>query len=226
MRHHRITIIMFPLKPYFYIELAAFITSIIFFKYLKGSRWQWLPFFLLLMLFTELAGRYMRKVLSIPNTPLFNITIPLEYLFYAFLFYSFIQYKTFKTCAAIIFWAIFLFAVVNISFFQSFYLLTTNTLKFGSICMIFISGLTLIDLLTSDFKFPIYKIPLFWIAIGVLIFNVGEFIYLSIFNLLLKYDWDKAATLFANINNKLIYVLYGSIIICILCMKNFQKRVS
>ncbi len=217
---------MFPLKPYFYIELLAFVVSVIYFKYLKGSRWQWLPLFLLLMVVTELTGRYMSKVLLTPNSPLFNITIPIEYLFYAFIFYSFIKFQSYKICAAIIFIAILLFTIINLSFFQNFNLIATNTLKFGSICMIIISGFALIDLLTTDYNLPIFKIPLFWMAIGVLIFNVGEFIYLSIFNLLLKNDWDKTATLFTSINSKLIYVLYGCIIICILCMKNLKKKIS
>jgi hypothetical protein len=47
--------------------------------------------------------------------------------------------------------------------------------------------------------------------------------YFSFINTLLKNNWDTTMSLFKNINNSLIILLYSFISISILCTKNIQK---
>jgi uncharacterized protein YggT (Ycf19 family) len=61
--------------------------------------------------------------------------------------------------------------------------------------------------------------PLFWITVGLFLYNAGEFSY----NLLSKYfinnKMDPSLKLFRNINNKLILILYSSFVIAFICQK-------
>jgi hypothetical protein len=208
-----------------YLEIAAFICSVIYFKKIKGTPLLWLVPFLLLMVSTEFAGMYMRKILHVQNVKLYNITIPIEYAFYTFLFSQLMTSQLFKKIALATLAFLICFSVINILFIQGFSLLATNNLKVGNIIMIFLSCLALVDVFNNDIETSITQIPLFWLAVGVLIFNAGEILYLLFFNTLLKHGWDKTADIFNSINNKLIYVLYSCIILSILCTKKLPKKI-
>ncbi len=208
-----------------YLEIAAFICSVIYFKKIKGTPLMWLVPFLCLMVSTEFMGMYMRKILHVQNVKLYNVTIPIEYAFYAFMFSQLMISKIYKKIAFAGLIFIIAFSITNILFIQSFSFLATNNLKAGSFLMIFLSCLALVDVFNNDIETSIIQIPLFWLAVGVLIFNAGEVLYLLFFNMLLKKGWDGTASIFASINNKLIYVLYSCIILSILCTKKLLKKV-
>jgi hypothetical protein len=216
---------MFTLPPYFYFEAGAFITSVVFLYKFNNKPLRWFIIFLLLMVSVELTGLYIRNKLGEVNTWLYNMSIPVEYLFYGFIIGSLCLTKTYRK---IVFSCSLLFAIWaigNLLFIQGFTNLATNNLKIGSILMIFFSGLGLVDLFNNDNHSSLLKNPLFWICTGVLFFNTGEFLYLFFFDVFLKNKWDKTANLFASINNKLIYVLYTCISIAIICSKKSEKKV-
>jgi hypothetical protein len=216
---------MFPLDPSMYIELAALLCSLLFFKNIRSTALQWLPLFLGFICCIEFAAKYMRSVLHKPNTMLFNISIPIEYLVYGLLLYAFMHSKLLEriTIAAVV--IVVSFALINILFIQPYYyLLATNTLKLGSFVMIILSGLALVDVFMLELNIALERQPIFWLSIGLLFFNVGEFVYFSFLNTMLKNGWDNTASLFKTINGKLIFVLYGCIILSILCTKPIQKK--
>jgi len=215
---------MFPLSLFHYFTIGAFIISVVILYKFDQKPLRWFIPFLLLMVSADLTGRYIRRVLHEPNTWLYNISIPVEYLFYGFMIGSLCLTPAFKR---IIFYSTLLFAawaVINLFFIQGFTHLNTNTLKTGSCLMIVFSGLGLVDLFKNDNHQSLLKNPLFWICTGVLFFNTGEFLYLFFFDILLKNDWDKTAKVFASINNKLIFVLYTCISIAILCSRKLEKK--
>ena len=217
-------LIMFPLPLFYYFEIGAFIISVVFLCKFNNKPLRWFIPFLLLIICTELTARYYRRVLHEPNTWLYNISIPVEYLFYGFIIGSLCLTTSFKR---IIFYAVFafgLFAIINLCFIQGFTYLNTNTLKFGSTLMIIFSSFGLIDLFKNDNHSSLLKSPLFWICTGVLFFNTGEFLYLFFFDTFLQNGWDKTAKVFASINNKLNYVLYTCISIAIVCSKKLEKK--
>lgn len=215
---------MFPLPPIYYFEIGALLISVVCLYKFDNRPLRWFIPFLLLMVSAELSGRYIRRVLHEPNVWLYNITIPVEYLFYGFMIGSLCVNRSFKK---FIFYSTLLlggWVIINLLFIQGFTNLNTYTLKAGSSCMIVFSGIGLIDLFRNDNNTSILKIPLFWICAGVLFFNTGEFLYNFVFDILLEKHWDKAAKVFAAINNKLIYVLYSCISIAILCTKRPEKK--
>ena len=216
---------MFPLPLVIYFETIVFLISATLLYKFNNKPLHWFIPFLLLMVCTEFAGLYLRKALGQSNTWLYNISIPLEYLFYSFIIGSLCLIKSFKK---LIFFCSGIFACwifINLLFIYGITELNTNTLKTGSCFMIFISGLGFVDLFKHDSHFSLLENPLFWICTGVLFFNTGEFLYFFFFDVFLKNGWDKTAKLFASINNKLVYVLYTCISIAIICSKKLEKKV-
>jgi len=215
---------MFPLAPFIYFEIGALITSVVFLYKFDHKPLRWFIPFLLLMVSAELTGSYIRRELRQPNTWLYNISIPVEYLFYGFIIGSLCLTGSFKK---IIFYTTALFATwtfINLFFVQGFMQLNTSTLKIGSSLMIMFSCIGLVDLFKNDNHQSLLKNPLFWICTGILFFNTGEFLYLFFLDIFIQNDWDRAAKVFASINNKLIYVLYTCISIAILCSRKLEKK--
>ena len=213
---------MFPLPIHIYFEIAALLTSIILWFKLRHSKLFWLLPFLFLIVFVELTGRYIRAELHKPNAWLYNLSVPIEYLFYAFLFYLSFQRKAFKKAAVIFLIGFSIFAVSNILFIQGISKFNTNILKIGSFSMIVLSFFYFVDLLSKEDQFNIFIEPMFWIATGVFLFNTGEFLYTLFSDYLISNHLDKTRKIFSSINNKLIWVLYTCIVISIICIR--QRR--
>jgi hypothetical protein len=173
----------------------------------------------------ELTGRYIRTELHKPNAWLYNLSVPLEYLFYAFLFYLHYQKKICKQVAVIFLIGFSIFFMSNILFIQGIERFNTNILKVGSFCMIILSCLFFVELLSKEEQTTVFAEPMFWIATGVFLFNTGEFFYALFLDYLTKNHLDKTRKIFSSINNKLIWVLYTCIAISIICTKQrkYQK---
>lgn len=215
---------MFPLPLFYYFEIGAFAVSIIFIKNIRDKPLRWFIPYLLLMICTELTGRYISKGLGQPNSWLFNISIPVEYLFYGILIGSLCLTKIYKKIIFFLSVLFGMFVLINLFFIQGLIDLNTYTLKTGSCMMIFFSGLGLVDLFKNDAHETLLRNPLFWICTGILFFNTGEFLYLFFLDIFILNKWDQAAKIFKSINNKLIYVLYTCISISIVCLKKSEKR--
>jgi hypothetical protein len=216
---------MFPLPLFYYFEIGALVTSVVFLYKFNNKPLRWFIPFLLLMVCIELTGRYIRKDLGLVNTWLYNISIPIEYLFYGFIIGSLCQTKMYSKLIFSLCIVYTIFVLVNCIFIQGYINLATYNLKVGSLIMILFSSIGFIDLFKNDNHSSLLKSPLFWICTGILFFNTGEFLYFFFFDVMLKNHWDKTASVFASINNKLIYVLYTSISIAIICSKKLEKKV-
>ena len=210
---------MFPLPPFYYFEFAALFASIYAYRRNKGNFISWFPFYLSFIILAELTGRFIRKVHHDPNVWVYNLSIPIEYLFYATVFYVNMTMLSGRYLAK---WFIVLFAgfaLLNITVIQGLSQLNTNILMVGSFFMILLSGLMFFDIYKNDRGLNIWQLPIFWIALGVLLFNAGEFSYDLLSTFLVFSEFDKGAKFFAEINNKLIFVLYSCLIIGFLCSR-------
>lgn len=213
---------MFPLPPFHYFELGAFAVSLLMWKYMKKTAFWWFPLYLLFIIMVELTARFIRKVHHQPNVWLYNFSIPIEYLFNGFIFYSMFKAGSFRNLAR---WFIILFsifAILNLSIIQGITIYNSNILMVGSFFMIVLSFLFLYELYQTD-EGSLFTKPMFWFSIGILFFNAGEFTYNLLSHYLINAEIDKAATFFATINNKLIYVLYACLTISFLCTPTIVK---
>lgn len=215
---------MFPLPLNIWFEFAAFIVSIFCYQSIKDKPLRWFIPFLFLILVVEFAGRYLRTELHTVNSWLYNIFIPIEYFFYSYLFYSYTRDAALKKIMKAILWLIIPASLINILFIQGWYNFNTNILLAGNCLMILLSFMFFVDLLRRDEPVYLGRMPMFWIAMGVLLFNMGELSYTLSFNYILKNKHDAKAILFTAINSKLIYVLYTCISIGLLCTKSSQAK--
>ena len=160
------------------VEFSALTASVISWKTLKKGKLRWLPFFLLFILLTELLGNYFHRV-PFANAKLYNFSIPLEYAFYLFLFFLHGQkmLKIFSLLSMIV-----LIANAGISFYtQSFSALHDNVLLTGQISVITSSCIYLYEKFQHPVEESLLQNYFYWMVSGLLLFNLGDFTYFSLF---------------------------------------------
>src|SRR5688500_8435135 len=181
---------MFPLPLHIYFEIAALVASIIFWRRIQDTLLKWFVPFLAFIVAIELTGRYVGIELRQPNVWLYNISIPIEYLFMSYIFYSSYKKRS-NQYLAMGFLIIFsVFVLFNITLIQGMNKFNTNTLVFGSFFMIIFSILYLVEMYRSEETTHFYKDPMFWISIGIMLFNAGEFAYNLLSHYLINMELD------------------------------------
>jgi hypothetical protein len=214
---------MFYLGVHNYFEIAAFLTSVIVWNSIKSTQLHWFMPYLFFIVMVELIGRYIKLELHLRNGWLYNISVPIEYLFFSFMFLNFYRSFHYKK-ATILFLILFpLFTFINIFFVQGTSGFNSNLLKAGSFCMIIFCCFYFFELLRVETIIDPLKEPFFWIASGLLIFNVGEFVYIALSDTLFS-NWQTFRSLVKKINHNLVYVLYSCIIVALLLSQWKQKK--
>lgn len=214
---------MFPLPPFYYFEFTALVAAFFVLTNTAPKPLKWFRYFLLLIVLVELFARYKRKILHEPNVWIYNLSIPFEYIFYAFIYYYSIRELRIKKSTFLFLICYPLFVCVNLFFIQGVLVFNSHSMLIGSLAMIVFSGLMLYDLYMQESQMNIILEPLFWIASGVLLFNAGEFGYYLFSNYLINSGIDKAAAFFSQLNSKLIFVLYSCIVIGFVCHRITEK---
>jgi hypothetical protein len=182
---------------------------------------RWLAFFLLFIVVVEVTGRYYRIVLHQPNAWLYNFSVPVEYLFFVWLLSRYFRSKRFKQIASLFLAGFFIFTVLQLAFFGEVATFNTIFFKIGSFAMIMFCCFYFIDFMREDVPMNPVKEPMFWIASGLFLFNAGEFLYVSLANILFS-DWQKWKPVIDQINNNLVVLLYATISIGIITMARKQ----
>jgi len=210
---------MFPLPLHIYFEIAALLVSIWYWRSLKNSRLRWFFPFLLLIVTAELSGRFMYKELKQPNAWLYNLTVPLEYLFYGTIFLFYYTKKRNQVIAKLFLLLFTLYAIISLLFTNGIYTFDENFLLAGSFSMVLLCLLFLFEQYNNQEEKSIWQIPMFWVTLGIFLFNAGEFSYNFLSRYLIGNDMDPSLKFFRSINNKLILMLYSSFIIAFVCQK-------
>jgi hypothetical protein len=213
---------MFPIPLHMYFEAGALFASAALWPHLRTLVLRWFLPYLIFIICIELIGRYIGRVLQASNSLLFNFSIPIEYLFFAFIFLKSYSRSAYRFLAMWFLILFSIFAAINITVngLEEFH---TNVLIIGSFSMIIFSVLYFINLYQDMETEIVWKEPMFWIAAGVLLFNMGEFVYNFLSGYLIRNGFDEAAVIFRSINNKLILVLYSFLIIGFLCARNTRN---
>lgn len=197
---------MFPLSLNNYFEFLALLCSLIFLKNIRHTPLHWFVPYLLLIVGIELAGRYIRTELHKPNAWLYNFSIPVEYLFFTFIFYSFYKSHFDRNLAKGFLLLFTVYVIISLGI-RGISIFNGTVLIIGSFAMILFSLLYFVELYNRPGIIDLRREPVFWIAIGVLLFNAGEFSY----DLLSKFFFkqiDISAAIFRSINKYLDLLLY------------------
>jgi hypothetical protein len=205
------------------VEFSALTASVISWSTLKKGKLRWLPFFLLFILLIELLGNYFHKV-PYANAKLYNFSIPLEYVFYLSLFFIHGQ-KVLKKISSLS--MIVLIANAFISFYtQPFSALHDNVLLTGHISVIISSCIYLYERFQHPVEESLLQNYFYWMVSGLLLFNLGDFTYFSLFPKIHLKEWDKSDVLFESINNRLLLLLYLSYIIAIIIYNKYKSYIK
>ena len=206
----------FPFHIYF--EIAALLTSLVVLKNTGKSILRWFIPYLAFIVLVEIIGWYLSVFLGNANAWLFNISVPIEYLFFSFIFFSH-YIKSINRKLALFFIVVFSMYVMFFSIskgikdFNGYYLLI------GSLAMLILSILYFYEQLNKTETGNIWSEPMFWIATGVFLFNAGEFSYNFLSKFIIKNNLDPTISLFRSINNKLIIVFYLLIAAGFICLR-------
>ena len=215
---------MSHLPIFIYFELAAFIVSILTWRYLKGTAFSLFPFFLFFIVFVELAGTYMAWVLHLRNSWLFNISTTLEFVFYAYLFSLHLRNPASKKLARRFMVVYPVLVLLNLLFIQGFTQFHSYTVVLGNMFMIVLCCLFFHELLLHPLEGELRREPMFWIGTGILFFQLGDLTFDLLFNLLKNDATGKG--FFLSINNNLILILYSCFIIAFLCQRSLARSLS
>ena len=195
--------------------------SLVYWKDIRKGRLKTLPFFLFFILCVELMGAYFKSV-PYANTRLYNISIPIEYLFYFLLFYlhgGLLQRRYIILSAiGLVLLAIYYFIAQSLNLFHS------KVLLCGTAMVVVGSCIYLYEKFRSVEEQSLLSDPFFWIATGLLLFNLEDFAYFFLYDLIKLNNWDRYDQWFKIINNSLLMLLYLSYIVAIVVSHKNQSR--
>ncbi len=202
-------------SPVIVVELIATLVAFILFARLKRGKLNTLPFFLLFITGVELYGRYLTRIEHVPNVPLYKFSILFEYLYYLYLIRIHGEKPSRLTSNVLslilVGICIFIYIKYPLTEFISFQLLAG---QFATIILILVY---LLDFIRTDNEVFIQEYAYFvWIAGGLLVFNLGDLVYVYLIPVTNRLKWDEFGLVFTSINNKLNYGLYACYIIAML----------
>lgn len=206
------------MPSFFWLEAASWIVAVLCLPVIRKTFLKWFALFLLFIVIVEIAGWYLPQMLHKHNAWIFNFSVPIEYLFYSYIYYNALEEKIFKKVIKIAGFLYLIFCSVwllinGITIFRNTILTIGNLLAILYCCIYFF------EVLKKEQVIDLRLEPLFWITCGVFLFNLGEFTYTLFRPVLTSNRWDVTLAIFKAINNKLIFWLYGCIIIGLLCTK-------
>ncbi len=200
-----------------WLELLAFLMSLVFFQKWKNSKLHLFMPFLALTVLVEWGSKFGIFVINNSNHWIYNVFTPIEFTFYLYFFYIIINNNVIRKGIRIG-WAIFFaFAILNISFFQTFWSFNSYTYTLGSIEVIFCCCLYLIDLMRSRDYVNLAKYPYFWVCTGVIFFYLGSFASDALFEFIRINNKTNLSYLTRFIIDSLNVILYSCFIIAFLC---------
>jgi len=158
------------------------------------------------------------------NHFIFNIYLLIQFLFYFAFFYKTFQTKKLKRFTLLMSTCFLVYLLISFIFLNGFH--TFNSLGFtiGSVLTILFCLLYFGSLFNAEGFINYFKIPMFWIATGILFFFVGNFIYLSFLNYILENNLDNGGNIYEFIIITLNLLLYCFFSIGFLSNQTWKKR--
>lgn len=138
-------------------------------------------FYLVYSLVVEIIGYY-----TYDNAWLYNFSTTIDFIFIGFFFRSLILNNRTRRFIEIFIYLYTPFTLTNIFFIQGIYNFHSFSFSIGSLFVIFCAGYKLYELLVVQDPINLIKLPIFWICFGFILFYIGAFQILGLYDLLLK----------------------------------------
>lgn len=220
--------------------LIAFLISIVRYKKLELLKLRLFPSFLMLTFLFQVAGAWYSatfkhwekvrdkgsvKLELVPDSNhfIFNSYILIETLFYFYIFYQVLTRTALKKAVSIMAVFFVVFYIIEVFILTSFFVynipaLTTSLFLTLMCCFLYFS-----ELLMADKIINFFATPMFWIATGVMIVNVGPFLYMCFFNYIIKNELDDHGRVYSFIAVSTSITEYIFFIIGFLCHDIWKK---
>jgi hypothetical protein len=184
---------------------------------------RWLRLFLFILLFTFITdtiansySQYFKK----SNHFIINISMPFTIGFYFFIFYKIFESKKIKKIVFTSFIIYLLLFVCDITFINGLFYFNIYSYCLGSILIVFCCLLYFMRLFTSDMLINYFKIPMFWIATGLLFYYSGNVVQYSLMWYIIDHELD---FIYYPLMVLLNIVLYTAFSISFLCNQVWRK---
>lgn len=193
----------------------SFVVSLLSFFYKYPSYLKIFSFYLLVTLFVELLGRYIR-INNGNNHLLYSIHTSLGIIFFSFFYQRISHSSLLKT---IIRWFMILYPIIvtiNIFFIQGIYRFHTYTYTIGCIFIVFLCLNYFKNLIQKSSDNDIITNPMFWISTALLFFFSVDIIFTTAINNLWKNykSLAQTATLVVYYLNYIMYLIFTLAFIC------------
>ncbi len=154
--------------------IITFIIGVYNYKNYKHTFNKYFLYFLGYGIATEIFGANFYKLFDFSNHIVYNFYALVQFLFYLWLFSKYLKNSTNKKIVKYFKYLTFLFFVINSLFAQSIIEVSQSYFFFFSgILLIITILLFFVEILNSDSILKIKNLLIFWIAIGVLLFQLG-----------------------------------------------------
>jgi hypothetical protein len=195
------------------IILFAFVAAIVKRKNFGPAR-QYFEWYMLFVICIQICSEllYVYGSSEYGNSIIYNVYDVVTYLFFLRWFYYMVPYKKLVLISTVIYGIAFVTSLFVDNYFLDFSSINTYT---GTLMILILTNAYYVSLLKREEIVSFTRLPSFWIASGLLIFNIG---YLPLTLLILSrstfslFDLSIVPTL-------LMVVLYGSFIKAFLCPK-------
>jgi hypothetical protein len=204
--------------------LISLLISIIFYKRLKPSWLRLFTWFLLFSMLISITGYFYSFYLKRGNHFILNIYLLVQFLFYFGIFYKTFQTKKLKTFTLFVSICFLIYLLISFIFLDEFHTFNSLAFTIGSVLTILFCLLYFGALFNADGFINYFKIPMFWIATGILFFFVGNFLYLSFLNYILENNLDSGGNIYEVIIITLNLLLYCFFSIGFLSNQSWKKK--
>ena len=196
-------------------ELLACLTGFFYIKKLKGSYWYYFPFYLAVVVVTEITAEYISYVLhNVPlNTKVYiYFGIPVQFLFFYWVFYQYFK-KTKNNKWPVLLGGVYILCLMielfypgKMKFFPSFSYMQGNIFLLILILMFYVRFINSDDLLAYR------QSMMFWVCLGLMVFYLGTLPFYGLRNVLYE-QYTQIFYLYYYASFILNYLMYNMFII-------------
>jgi len=155
------------------IELITIFIGVYHYKKYKSTLLKYFLYLLWYGIFTEAMGIVVSIVFKFPNHIVFNIYVLVRALFLLWLFGNYFKNKINIKITQFFRYFLIIWFVINSIFYESILATQTFTYYLSSLFLIITIILFFIEILNSEAILKIKNLLIFWVAAGVLLFELG-----------------------------------------------------
>ena len=202
--------------------IAEWVALLVGVKTLVNSRnqWRWFILFLVVTIFTETLGWYLRTIKQTPHFKLpFNILLMIRVCFFLWIFSLSELLSRFRKSIIAVILVFLAFGLINLVFIQGFWIYNFYTEVIGDILLVILCGLFYYELLMERSFRKLLAYPYFWLSVGLLLSALGSIVLYIFMESILAYYQETRINIGGQINTILSVILYGALIIAFICQR-------